>query len=195
MVPMKRILAAALVMCVASTSWAADYEIDPSHSSIGFKVKHLAISSVPGKFAEFKGTFSFDPANIESSKADAVITASSVDTGDKKRDDHLRGDDFFDTSKHPVISFKTTKVEKVSDTEFKAHGDLSIHGVTKPAVLDVTFGGAVKDPWGKERAAFVATTRINRTDFGLTWSKVLETGGLVVGENVDITLEVEGVKV
>lgn len=192
---MKRVIAAVLVMCVTNTSWAADYEIDPSHSSIGFKVKHLAISSVPGKFAEFKGTFSFDPANIESSKADAVITASSVDTGDKKRDDHLRGGDFFDTSKHPVISFKTTKVEKVSDTEFKAHGDLSIHGVTKPAVLDVTFGGAVKDPWGKERAAFVATTRINRTDFGLTWSKVLETGGLVVGENVDITLEVEGVKV
>jgi polyisoprenoid-binding protein YceI len=192
---MKRVIAAVLMMGVAGTGWAADYEIDPSHSSIGFKVKHLAISSVPGKFAEFKGTFSFDPANVESAKADAVIAATTVDTGDKKRDDHLRSGEFLDTSAHPSISFKTTKVEKVSDTEFKAHGALSIHGVQKPVVLDVVFGGAAKDPWGKERAAFVATTKINRKDFGLTWSKALETGGLVVGDDVQITLEVEGIKV
>jgi polyisoprenoid-binding protein YceI len=192
---MKLFLSTVLAVCITNNSaWAAEYEIDPSHSSVGFKVKHLAISSVPGKFAEFKGTFSFDPSNIEASKADATITATSIDTGDKKRDDHLRGGDFLDTSAHPAISFKSSKVEKVSDSEFKAHGDLSIHGVTKPVVLDVTFGGAVKDPWGKERAAFVATTKINRKDFGLTWSKVLETGGLVVGDDVAITLEVEGVK-
>lgn len=191
---MKLFLSTVLAVCVTSSAWAAEYEIDPSHSSVGFKVKHLAISSVPGKFAEFKGTFSFDPENVEASKADASITATSIDTGDKKRDDHLRGGDFFDTTAHPMISFKSSKVEKLSDSEFKAHGDLSIHGVTKPVVLDVTFGGAVKDPWGKERAAFVATTKINRKDFGLTWSKVLETGGLVVGDDVAITLEVEGVK-
>jgi len=191
---MKLFLSTVLAVCVTSSAWAAEYEIDPSHSSVGFKVKHLAISSVPGKFAEFKGTFSFDPENVEASKADASITATSIDTGDKKRDDHLRGGDFLDTTAHPTISFKSSKVEKLSDSEFKAHGDLSIHGVTKPVVLDVTFGGAVKDPWGKERAAFVATTKINRKDFGLTWSKVLETGGLVVGDDVAITLEVEGVK-
>lgn len=178
----------------ASSSYAADYVIDSSHSSVGFKVKHLAISSVPGKFAEFKGTFSFDPKDIEASKADAEISATSIDTGEAKRDDHLKSGDFLDTAKFSAISFKTTKVEKVSDTEFKAHGDLSIRGVTRPAVLDVTYGGSATDPWGKERAAFLATTKINRKDFGLTWSKALETGGLVVGDEVAITLEIEGIK-
>ncbi len=179
---------------VASSSYAADYVIDASHSSVGFKVKHLAISSVPGKFAAFKGTFSFDPKDIESSKADAEISATSIDTGEAKRDDHLKAEDFLDTAKFPAISFKTTKVEKVSGTEFKAHGDLTIRGVTRPAALDVTYGGSATDLWGKERAAFLATTKINRKDFGLAWNKVLETGGLVVGDEIAITLEIEGVR-
>ena len=192
---MKRLAFAILFLSVCRVGVCANYEIDPTHSSVGFKVKHLAISSVPGNFAEFKGRFSFDPASVESSKAEAEISVASVDTGDKKRDDHLKAPDFFDAGKHPAISFKSTKVEKVSDTDFKAYGDLSIHGVTKPVVLDVSYGGAAVDPWGKERAAFVATGTINRKDFGLTWNKVLETGGLVVGDEVKITLEVEGIKV
>ncbi len=192
---MKRIVLAVITSLFAvSSSYAADYVIDPSHSSIGFKVKHLAISSVPGKFGEFKGAFSFDPQNVAGSKADAEISAASVNTGEAKRDDHLRSGEFFDTAQFPTISFKTTKVEKISDTEFKAHGDLAIHGVTRPVVLDVTYGGSATDPWGKERAAFFATTSINRKEFGLTWNKVLETGGLVVGDEVAITLEIEGVK-
>jgi polyisoprenoid-binding protein YceI len=113
---------------------------------------------------------------------------------DAKRDDHLKGPDFFDASKYPSITFKTNKVDKVSDAAFKAYGDLTIHGVTKPVTLDVTYGGSAKDPWGKERAAFEARTVINRKDFGLTWSKTIETGGLVVGDDVQITLEIEGVK-
>ena len=179
---------------VATTAWATDYKIDPTHTSVGFKVKHLAISSVPGKFVDVKGSFSFDPAKIESSKAEAQIAVDSIDTNEAKRDDHLKSPDFLDSTKFPSITFKSNKVEKISNSEFNAVGDLTIHGVTKPVTLKVTYGGAAKDPWGNERAAFLATTRINRKDFGLTWNKVLETGGLLVGEDVEISLEVEGVK-
>ena len=179
---------------VATTAWATDYKIDPTHTSVGFKVKHLAISSVPGKFVDVKGSFSFDPAKIESSKAEAQIAVASIDTNEAKRDDHLKSPDFLDSTKFPSITFKSNKVEKISNSEFNAVGDLTIHGVTKPVTLKVTYGGAAKDPWGNERAAFLATTRINRKDFGLTWNKVLETGGLLVGEDVEISLEVEGVK-
>jgi polyisoprenoid-binding protein YceI len=182
------------MLMVAAQAHAADYAIDPSHSSVAFKVKHLAISSVPGKFGDFKGNFSFDPKNIEASKASAEISAGSINTGESKRDDHLKSPDFLDAGKYGTLSFASSKIEKLSDSEFNAHGDLTIHGVTRPVVLRVTYGGSATDPWGKERAAFVATTKISRKDFGLTWSKVLETGALVVGDTVDITLEVEGVK-
>jgi len=191
---MKRLAAVVIALCFAGTSQAAEYAIDPSHSSVSFKVRHLAISSVPGKFGDFKGTFSFDPQNISASKAEVQIVASSINTGEQKRDDHLKSGDFLDAGKFSAITFKSNKVEKVSDTEFKAFGDLTIHGVTHPVTLNVTYGGSATDPWGKERAAFQATTKINRKDFGLTWSKTLETGGLVVGEEIDITLEIEGIK-
>jgi polyisoprenoid-binding protein YceI len=191
---MKKFLALTLATLLSSTCWAADYQIDPTHSSVTFKVKHLAISSVPGRFGELSGTFSFDPAKIEASKAQATLSVSSINTMDAKRDDHLKSPDFLDASKYPSITFKSNTVEKVSDTAFKAHGDLTIHGVTKPVTLDVTYGGSAKDPWGKERAAFEAKTVINRKDFGLTWNKTIETGGLVVGDEVQITLEIEGVK-
>lgn len=178
----------------ASGAWATDYKIDPSHTSVGFKVKHLAISSVPGKFVDVKGSFSFDPAKIESAKAEAEIAVASIDTNEAKRDDHLKSPDFLDSTKFPSISFKSKQIQKVSASEFNAIGDLTIHGVSKPVTLKVTYGGSAKDPWGNERAAFLATTKISRKDFGLTWNKVLETGGLLVGEDVEISLEVEGVK-
>ena len=192
---MRKLIAIILSTFVSSAAWAADYQIDPTHSSVVFKVKHLAISTVPGRFGDVSGTFSFDPTRVEGSKAEAKLAVASVNTMDTKRDDHLKGADFFEASKFPSITFKTSKVEKVSDTAFKAIGDLTIHGVTKPVTLDVTYGGSAKDPWGKERAAFEAKTLINRKDFGLTWSKTLETGGLVVGDDVQISLEIEGVKV
>jgi len=191
---MKKIVIGLMMSLVAGNCWATDYVIDSTHSSVVFKVKHLAISSVPGRFGDVAGKFSFDPAKVEASMAEATIKATSINTMDPKRDDHLKGADFLDVAKFPAIQFKTTKIEKVSDTAFNAHGDLSIHGVSKPVVLAVTYGGAAKDPWGKERAAFEAKTTINRKDFGLTWSKTLETGGLVVGDDVQITLEIEGVK-
>jgi polyisoprenoid-binding protein YceI len=140
------------------------------------------------------GTFSYDPTNVKNSKAAATIAVSSLNTADVKRDDHLKSPEFLDAAKFKDIAFKTTSIEPVSADAFKAKGDLSIHGVTKPVVLDVTYGGSGKDPWGNERAAFTATTKINRKDFGLTWSKVLETGQLLVGEDVQIVLEIEGIK-
>lgn len=183
-----------LVLLSATPVFAANYKIDPDHSSVGFKIKHLAISSVSGRFTEFTGEFAYDPKNVTASKAAATIAIKSISTEAKKRDDHLKSPDFFDETKFPEISFKSTKVQAGAGDAFQVTGDLTIHGVTKSVVLDVTAGGEAKDPWGKERAAFSATTKINRKDFGLTWNKVLETGGLVVGDEVTITLEIEGIK-
>ena len=191
---MKKIVWALVVAMVATPAYAADYVIDPSHSSVAFKVRHLAISSVPGKFADFKGTFSFDPKSPATSKANAEIVAGSITTGENKRDDHLKSPDFLDAASYGTLTFASSKIENVSGSEFDAHGNLTIHGVTRPVVLHVTYGGSATDPWGKERAAFVATTKISRKDFGLTWNKLLETGALVVGDEVAITLEIEGVK-
>lgn len=185
---------ASLVIFTAAPLWAADYKIDADHSTVGFKVRHLAISSVPGRFATFDGTFSFDPANIKASKADATIALKSVDTNSTKRDEHLRGPDFFDVAKFPSMTFKSKEVEELSKDTFKLIGDLTIRGITKPVSLEVQYQGTVKDPWGNEKAGFTASAKINRRDFGLTWNKVLETGGLVVGDDVAINLEIEGTK-
>jgi len=192
---MKLFSAFILTCCIfIQPVWAATYDIDLSHSKVIFKVKHLAISTVTGEFQDFKGTFSFDPKNVTASKAQAEMTTESIFTNDTKRDQHLRNVDFFDTPSHPKIAFTTTKIEPLTDNTFKAHGKLTIKKVTMPVTLNVEVGGLVKDPWGKERAAFVATTEINRKDFGLTWHKLLESGGLVVGDKVKIILEVEGIK-
>ena len=191
---MKKIATLVASCLFATNAWATDYKIDPSHSSVVFRVKHLAISYVPGRFTDLSGTFSFDPNNVAASKAAASVAVPSVNTADAKRDEHLKGPDFFDAAKYKDMTFSTTSIEPVSAENFKAHGNLTIRGVTKPVVLDVTFGGTAKDPWGNERAAFTATTKINRKDFGLTWSKAIETGALVVGDEVNITLEIEGIK-
>lgn len=175
-------------------AYAAEYKIDTDHSQVGFRIKHLAISMVPGRFGQFSGTFSFDPAKIDASKVATTISVQSINTDNQKRDDHLRNPDFFDAAKYPDIKYTSAKVEPTGKDSFIVHGDLSMHGVTKHVMLNVTYHGAAKDPWGNERTAFSATTRINRKDFGLVWNKVLETGGLVVGEDVEITLDIEGVK-
>ena len=166
-----------------------------NHSSIGFKIKHLAISNVPGKFTKYSGTFEYDPNNVAASKADATIEIASIDTEEIKRDDHLRSADFFDIKNFPQMTFKSKEVHPSGKDSFKVNGDLTIRGITKPVTLDVTYNGEVTDPWGNVKAGFSATTNINRKDFGLTWNKVLETGGLVVGEEVKIAIEVEGKKI
>lgn len=173
---------------------ASDYKIDPDHTKVSFKVRHLGISWVPGNFSKVDGSFNFDPQNIKAAKAEAKIEIGSINTENKKRDDHLKSDDFFDASKFPEMTFVSKEIKDVEGDKFKVVGDLTIHGVTKSVVLDAEYTGEAKDPWGNERAAFSATTKVNRKDFGLQWNKVLETGALLVGEDVLITIDVEGVK-
>jgi polyisoprenoid-binding protein YceI len=170
------------------------YNIDPSHSQIEFKVKHLGFSKVTGGFEEFEGHFILDPDNLETLEAEATIDAASIDTGEEERDTHLRSDDFFAVDSHPELRFETTDVKEVSGNSLTVTGELTIRGVTQEIELDVTYLGEAKDPWGGERAAFEATGSINRKDFGLTWNKVLETGNFLVGEKVELTMDVQGVK-
>lgn len=179
---------------LASSAIADTYEIDASHTTVGFKVRHMAISSVPGRIKDFSGTFTYDPANVAASSATVELKPQSIDTDNQKRDDHLRGPDFLEVSKHAEMRFVTKKVTPTGKDSFDALGELTLRGVTKPVTLSVTYQGAAKDPWGNERAAFSATAKINRKDFGLTWNKLLDTGGLVVGEDVTILIEVEGIK-
>ena len=169
--------------------------IDADHSSIQFKVKHLMVSNVKGEFKKFSGALTIDDADITRSKVDVTIDATSIDTGNAKRDEHLRSPDFLDVAKNPTLKFVSTKVAKSGDGTLKVTGTLMIHGVSREVVLDVEGPtSAIKDPWGNTKRGASATTKINRKDFGLTWNKALETGGVVVGDEVAITLEVELLK-
>ncbi len=170
---------------------AATYTIDVDHTTVSFKIRHI-LSHVQGQFRQFEGSFDYDPEKSETWKANATLQAASIDTNVEPRDKHLRSADFFDAEKYPTLSFVSTGVTDVTPTSAKLNGLLTIHGVEKPAVFDLQIHGVAKDPWGNTRASFTATTTINRKDFGLNWSKVLETGQLLVGDEVVITLEVEG---
>lgn len=182
------------ILLAGSSVLAAEYEIDPDHSSVGFRVRHLGISSVSGNFLKFSGSLSFDPAKIGESTTQAKIESTSIDTQQTKRDNHLRSGDFLLAEKHPLIEFKSKGVEPVDDKNFKVKGDLTIRGVTKPVVLDVEYGGSAIDPWGNERVAFTASTAIDRQEFGVSYNKTLDAGGLVVGDEVKVILEIEGIK-
>jgi polyisoprenoid-binding protein YceI len=168
------------------------FTIDPSHSGIHFTVRHMVIAKVRGAFTRFSGTIDFNPDDASASKVSATIDASSIDTREPKRDAHLRSADFFDVEQHPELRFTSTQVEKTSDG-YRVTGDLTIHGVTRSVALDAEFMGAGNDPWGKRRVGFQAKTTILRKDFGLTWNAALEAGGLLVGDKVDIELDVEAI--
>lgn len=173
---------------------AAEYKIDTTHSHVMFKIKHLAISTVTGRFETFKGELNFDPDNVEKSGGWVTIDVAGINTDVEDRDKHLRSADFFHVEKYPTIRFESTAVERVDDKNFKLIGNLEMHGVTKPVTLDVEYAGMVKDPWGNTRVAFTAEGKLNRKDYGLTWNKVLETGGLVVGEEVRIILDIQAIQ-
>jgi polyisoprenoid-binding protein YceI len=175
---------------LALTTW----KIDPSHSAITFSVRHMVVSKTRGRFAKFAGDIRFDPQNAAESSVVVDIDPASIDTGDAQRDEHLRSADFFDVAKFPAASFRSIKVEDKGGDKYRLHGHLTVHGVTRPVVLDVSYEGAGKDPWGGERAGFSGSVTIDRKDFGLEWNKALETGGLLVGEKVELTLEVEAIK-
>jgi len=175
----------------ATTTW----NIDPVHSVAEFKVKHMMISNVKGQFTSLKGVLTLDEADISRSKIEASIEAPSINTREPQRDAHLKSADFFDVEKFPTLSFKSTQINRVSDGELAVAGDLTIHGVTRKVVFTVEGPTApAKDPWGGTRMGLSASTKINRKDFGLTYNAALETGGILIGDEVTITLEVEFVK-
>jgi polyisoprenoid-binding protein YceI len=189
----KTLFALGLLACaaLAAPAVAATYTIDRAHSGVGFKVKHLMVSNVRGTFNDFAGTVVYDPADPQSWQVEATIQATSIDTGEPKRDEHLRTDAFFDVAKFPTLVFKSTGVTANKDGTFLLKGDLTMHGVTQPVTLSLEVNGTINDPWGTTKAGFTATGRLNRADFGLTWNKALETGGVVVGDEVTLMLDVE----
>ena len=195
---MKRYITPMIVLFVLAVpvfTDAATWEMDPAHSSFQFKVRHLTVSNVKGDFGKFRGVVMIDDKDITKLKVEVAIDAASVNTGHAQRDEHLRGPDFFDVSKYPTITFVSRKVIKADADRLRVTGDLSIHGVTREITVDVEGPTAeVKDPWGNFRRGATATTKINRKDFGLTWNKVLDGGGLVVGDEVNIYVEVELVR-
>jgi polyisoprenoid-binding protein YceI len=172
---------------------ARTYKIDTSHSHTGFAVRHLVIAKVRGEFATWEGTITLDDNDITKSSVQVEIDAASISTKDEKRDAHLRSADFFDVEKFPKLTFASTKVVATDGKVRQLIGDLTIHGVTREVTLEVEDEGRAKDPWGGERAAFSARTKINRGDYGLKFNMVLETGGVMVGEAVEITLDIEAV--
>ncbi len=172
------------------TKWT----LDPSHSELSFKVRHMMITNVKGAFKTFDATVTSEGTDFSKATIDVTIDAASVFTGDEQRDGHLKSADFFEVEKYPTLSFKGTSLRKVDDDEYELKGILEIKGVKKEVVLDVEFGGINKDPWGNEKAGFSVEGKINRKDFGLEWNAALETGGVLVSEEIKISAEVQFVK-
>jgi polyisoprenoid-binding protein YceI len=170
------------------------WEIDSSHSGIHFSVRHMLIAKVRGQFARWSGTVLAEDGNLGRASVDVVIDASSLETGVADRDTHLRSADFLDVAHNPEIRFRSRRVEKLDGDRLRVAGDLTIRGATREVALDVEYAGQTRDPWGNQRAGFWAKTSIDRKDFGLTWNQLLETGGVVVGDRVDIEIEIEAVK-
>jgi polyisoprenoid-binding protein YceI len=182
---------AALVLAAPMVAFGAEFEIDSAHSSAQFAVKHMMVSTVRGAFSNVTGKINIDEKDMTRSTVEAVIDAATINTNVAKRDEHLRSADFFDTAKYPTITFKSTKVEKAGEN-LKVTGDLTMHGVTKPVTLTAEgFTTEAKDPYGNIKRGGVATTKVNRKDFGLNYNSVLETGGVAVGEEVSITLDLQ----
>lgn len=176
-----------------STPKLTTWTIDPAHSHVGFSVRHMMISTVKGRFGDLSGRITLAD-DVSDSAVEATIGVDSVDTREPQRDAHLRSADFFDAAQFPAITFKSRRVAASGDGKFAVTGDLTIKGVTHEVVLEVIEEGRGKDPWGGERAGFTAHTAINRRDFGLTYNQVLETGGVLVGEEIKISLDIELIK-
>jgi polyisoprenoid-binding protein YceI len=184
-----------MTAAISPTTDATTWTIDPVHSHAEFKVRHMMITNVKGRFTDIKGTLEFDPTDVTKSKITATIAAASIDTRDADRDTHLKSADFLDVEKFPTLTFTSTRITKAGSGELKVEGDLTIRGVTRPVVFEVEGPSEPgKDPWGNMRIGWEATTKINRKDFGLAWNAALETGGFLVGDEVTISLDVQAVK-
>ena len=187
------ILGVAVVTLLSATvAQAATFEIDPVHTTVQFSVRHMMVSNVRGTFDKVSGTVTLDEADPTKSTVEATIDVNSLNTREPKRDTHLKSPDFFDVAKYPTITFKSKSVAKVADGKYQATGDLTIHGVTKEAVLEIEGSPKpITDPMGNLKLGGSVHTKINRKDFGITWSKSLDGGGVMVGDDVDITIDVE----
>ncbi len=191
-----RSLAVALALAsVPSLAMASVWDIDPVHSAATFSVRHLMVSNVRGEFSKVTGVINLDDKDVAKSTVEASIDATTVNTREPKRDEDLKSEKYLDVAKFPTLTFKSTKVARAGKNKLKVSGELTIHGVTKPVVLEVEENGTSKDPfYGVTKAGFQGTTKINRKDFGLTWNKTLETGGVLVGDEVAIVLDIEAIK-
>jgi polyisoprenoid-binding protein YceI len=171
-----------------------EYKIDPAHSIIGFAIRHLEINWVEGRFKDFTGTIRYDETDLTKSSVEFTAKVESIDTGVEARDKHLRTADFFEVAKYPEMIFKSTRVERKGKDSYVLHGDFTLKGVTKQVALPFTITGAIKDPWGNTRFGIQAQTKINRRDYGITWGKAMENGGIDVGNEVTINLQLEAMK-
>jgi len=193
---MKRITVAMLALLVglAGAASAADtWTVDKAHSTVNFKIKHL-MSKVTGSFGDFDGTITTDFANLGASGVTFTIQAASIDTANADRDKHLRAADFFDVEKFPTVTFTSSKITKTGETTFAVTGTFTMHGVSKEITLPVTFLGAAQDPWGNTKAGFEIATTLSRTDYGIVWNKALETGGFLLGDEVEVMINLEVAK-
>jgi polyisoprenoid-binding protein YceI len=179
---------------MSTSESAKPWNIDLAHSGVNFSVRHMVISKVRGRFTKFGGSLQLDEGDLTRSVLDVHIDASSLETGVADRDVHLRSADFLDVEKFPELTYRSRQIETTGAGRYRVVGDLTIRGTTREVPLEVEAGGFGKDPWGNERAGFEARARIDRKDFGLAWNKALETGGVLVGEHVDIEIELEVVK-
>jgi polyisoprenoid-binding protein YceI len=187
-------MSTAAATTATATSTRTSWRIDPAHSLVEFAVRHMMISTVRGRFAGVKGTVVIHGDHPGTAQVEVEIDSHSIDTREPQRDAHLKSADFFDAEQYTTITFNSRGATDVQGDRFKLVGDLTVHGVTREVILDVTSGGRGKDPWGGERAGYSATTKINRSDFGLTWNQALETGGILVGDEIRISLDLELVK-
>lgn len=183
------LVAAAVAPAAADVVW----EIDPAHSSVQFSVRHMMVSNVRGEFRKVSGTVRGDEKDPTHAQVEATIDTDSIDTRNEKRDTHLKSPDFLDTAKFPTMTFRSKRIEKTGEGRYRVTGDLTLHGVTREVALDVEGPSApMKDPMGKVRTGAQATAKLNRQDFGIAWSKALDGGGVMVGDEVDVTIDVEG---
>jgi polyisoprenoid-binding protein YceI len=191
-----RSLSLAAVLAFATTAAATEtetYSIDPTHANVGFEVRHI-MSTVPGRFNEFEGTIQVNRVNPEASRVEFSIDAGSIDTRNQRRDEHLRSGDFFDVATHPTITFRSTSIKQVDDETFEVTGDFTMRGVTKSITLPVSLLGEMTDPWGNRRMGFETSTTIDRKDFGVSWNQVLDQGGLLLGDEVEISIDLQAVR-
>jgi polyisoprenoid-binding protein YceI len=183
-----------MALSTPQTGTRTIWTFDPAHSSVEFRVRHMMVSNVRGKFTTVTGTIEEDEANLANTYVEVDIDAASIDTRNEQRDAHLRSADFLDVEQYPTITYKTTDLEIVDEENVKVTGDLTIRGITRPIVLEATINGRGTNPWGQEVAGISLKGSLNRNDFGLNWNVALETGGVLVGEKVEIEIEIEAVK-